>query len=795
MSSGTNVEVNATSMTPSAPVGGADALAPLTSALDNLHTTLTSIETTLKGLDLGGAIRVALSNEFSAFTSSFKNAITSFETILLRFTNNFTERLDNLLSNIKVTATKGIPERGEIGEAFTVTLSNELSAFVSRFDTVLTQFTTKFTTNLDKLLSNISVTAKGGRGGKKESRKDKEFRIELESNLKLSEKNIRDAQKQLSVEIEANLKEAAKEIKTRRKNFIVKHLDYGLKADKVAGSFLDNFKKSMEASKKAMAIPSPYNRDYLKNLNRPKDDKNYVTVTPTGEWSGTPAKDPNKLTSIPSPYSTFFRRGMSSDKEWKNFVTPTGSYSGNFAGDPKKVMAIPSPYSRDYLRNADKERKNPITPSFGVQPPKGPMGPKGLPSGSGGFDWKKLGTAAGLGFAFTGGAGIAAAAIVKLLPKMAKAFEPVVDLGNALVDSLDPLAETVNTALTPFRELANQLKRFSVLGGFGASFNMNRINAQFESSLNDLMGNMLDTISSIFSNPLAGIMNAASMIGKFVDMVDPAAMSLFQQTMRDTFAVIGTALRPAMIELTKMLRSFADHLHPVLQGAMPRIMSGLQALAEAFERNMPLITLMIERFVGDLTKQVDKSGTLFGEELKPENVLKGLFEFNKSSKENKSAKEKTVLDRFIEGLSMADTVAGGKESAQATITSFEKTLLRVLMVAGKEGGIEKNRAFLTSFLKSIVDKEKLKSTVGLARVTDASYGGVAEVGREAVRRAFEGSRLQDLTRKNNREDIEQGTYAAFKKALDEFKSGEKIYGGPPPEGIHSGTQFYPKPVR
>lgn len=771
MSSGTNVEVNATSMTPSAPVGGADALAPLTAALDKLHTALSSVETTIKALD--------------------------------------------------------------IGKAFTVTLSNELSAFVSRFDTILTQFTTKFTTNLDKLLSNISVTAKGGRGGKKESRKDKEFRIELESNLKLSEKNIRDAQKQISVEIEANLKEAAKEIKTRRKNFKLKYLDYGVKtdkvaesfldqfqlglknakekqekdkvvkekqakeardrrlsslviqqtdygvkADKVAGSFLDNFKKSMEASKKAMTIPSPYNRDYLKNLNRPKDDKNYVTVTPTGEWSGAPAKDPNKLTSIPSPYSTFFRRGMSSDKEWKNFVTPTGSYSGNFAGDPKKVMAIPSPYSRDYLRNADKERKNPITPSFGIQPPSTPK----VTNGTGGFDWKKLGTAAGLGFAFTGGAGIAAAAIVKLMPKLLKAFEPVVDLGNALVDSLDPFAEAVNTALTPLRDLANQLKRFSMLGGYGASFNMNRINAEFEANLNNLMGDMLKTISSVFSNPMVGIMDAANMIGKFVDMVDPAAMSAFQQTMRDTFAVIGTALRPVMVELTRMLRSFADHLHPILQGAMPRILSGLQAMAEAFERNIPLITLMLEKFLGDTLKAVDKSGNLFGEELKPEKLIKDFEQYQKGIKVDK---ETSGLQKF------------GERFIYRTDRTFELTknfigtATKILKLAGKEGGIEKNKEFLVNFLKSIIDKTKPPSTVGLARVTEASYGGVAEVGREAVRRAFEGSRLQDLTRKNNREDIETGTYNAFIKALEQWSSGSKIYEKDSPNLIN----FPPHPSR
>jgi hypothetical protein len=731
MSSGTNVEVNATSMTPSAPVGGADALAPLTAALDKLHTALSSVETTIKALD--------------------------------------------------------------IGKAFTVTLSNELSAFVSRFDTVLTQFTTKFTTNLDKLLSNISVTAKGGRGGKKESRKDKEFRIELESNLKLSEKNIRDAQKQISVEIEANLKEAAKEIKTRRKNFKLKYLDYGVKtdkvaesfldqfqlglknakekqekekivrekqakeardrrlsslviqqtdygvkADKVAGSFLDNFKKSMEASKKAMAIPSPYNRDYLKNLNRPKDDKNYVTVTPTGEWSGASVKD------------------------------------------PKKVMAVPSPYSRDYLRNADKERNNPITPSFGIQPPFTPK----VTNGTGGFDWKKLGTAAGLGFAFTGGAGIAAAAIVKLMPKLLKAFEPVVELGNALVDSLDPFAEAVNTALTPLRDLANQLKRFSMLGGYGASFNMNRINAEFEANLNNLMGDMLKTISSVFSNPMVGIMDAANMIGKFVDMVDPAAMSAFQQTMRDTFAVIGTALRPVMVELTRMLRSFADHLHPILQGAMPRILSGLQAMAEAFERNIPLITLMLEKFLGDITKQIGKSGNLFGDELKPENLVKSLTDYNKENK---------FLNADFNFLDSAQRVAkqaitggtvGAYTKSERDALKAQRLFEKLLTVAGKEGGIEKNKEFLSSFIKSIVDKTKPPSTVGLARVTDSAYGGVAEVGREAVRRAFEGSRLQDLTRKNNREDIETGTYNAFIKALEQFKTGEKIYEKSPP---HSGA--------
>lgn len=687
MSSGTNVEVNATSMTPSAPVGGADALAPLTSALDNLHTTLTSIETTLKGLDLGGAIRVALSNEFSAFTSSFKNAITSFETILLRFTNNFTERLDNLLSNIKVTATKGIPERGEIGEA---TKRNRRN---------------KRTVEDDDEEENPIIRAA------KKRRKDLQF-----------ERDVR------------------AELETRAHS---------------RGTLHEPWK--------------PFSRSSIPN-------KLYSTIP----------KVPMSMRSEDEQFKSYIdaqqKRGRFKDR-----AIAEGFMPGPLSKMDKQVKTVEEEV-KDLLTKATRRKEvnklyNEQAANMGL-PPRGPTGPKGLPSGSGGFDWKKLGSAAGLGFAFTGGAGIAAAAIVKLLPKLLKAFEPVVELGNALVDSLDPFAEAVNTALTPLRDLANQLKRFSMLGGYGASFNMNRINAEFEANLNNLMGDMLKTISSVFSNPMVGIMDAANMIGKFVDMVDPAAMSLFQQTMRDTFAVIGTALRPAMIELTRMLRSFADHLHPVLQGAMPRIMSGLQALAEAFERNMPLITLMIERFVGDLTKQVDKSGTLFGEELKPENILKGLSEFNKSSKENKLAKEKTVMDRFIEGLSMADTVAGGKESAQATITSFEKTLLRVLMVAGKEGGIEKNRTFLTSFLKSIVDKEKLKSTVGLARVTEASYGGVAEVGREAVRRAFEGSRLQDLTRQNNREDIETATYNAIIKALEQFKTGEKIYEKSPP---HSGA--------
>jgi hypothetical protein len=707
MSSGTNVEVNATSMTPSAPVGGADALAPLTAALDNLHTTLTSIETTLKGLDLGGAIRVALSNEFSAFTSSFKNAITSFETILLRFTNNFIERLDNLLSNIKVTATKGIPERGEIGEA---TKRNRRN---------------KRTVEDDDEEENPIIRAA------KKRRKDLQF-----------ERDVR------------------AELETRAHS---------------RGTLHEPWK--------------PFNRSSIPN-------KLYSTIP----------KVPMSMRSEDDQFKAYIdaqqKRGRFKDR-----AIAEGFMPGPLSKMDKQVKTVEEEV-KDLLTKATRRKEvnklyNEQAASMGL-PPRGPNKP--TTAGAGGFDWKKLLGAAGLGFAFTGGAGVAAAAIVKLLPKVVKAFEPVIDLGNALVDSLDPLAETVNTALTPFRDLANQLKRFSVLGGFGASFNMNRINAQFESNLNDLMSNMLDTISSIFSNPLAGIMNAASMIGKFVDMVDPAAMSAFQQTMRDTFAVIGTALRPAMIELTRMLRSFADHLHPVLQGAMPRILSGLQAMAEAFERNIPLITLMLERFLGDITKQVDQSGRMFGEELKPETILKGLQEYNKPTELSsfEKAKPKGFWAQLFEGVGSSelntysvqkDRDLPGLPKKSETLLKFESTLNKILMVAGKEGGIEKNKEFLNTFLKSIVDKEKLKSTVGLARVTDASYGGVAEVGREAVRRAFEGSRLQDLTRQNNREDIEQGTYAAFKKALDEFKSGEKIYGGPPPEGIHSGTQFYPKPVR
>lgn len=692
MSSGTNVEVNATSMTPSAPVGGADALAPLTAALDNLHTTLTNIETTLKGLDLGGAIRVALSNEFSAFTSSFKNAITSFETILLRFTNNFTERLDNLLSNIKVTATKGIPERGEIGEA---TKRNRRN---------------KRTVEDDDEEENPIIRAA------KKRRKDLQF-----------ERDVR------------------AELETRAHS---------------RGTLHEPWK--------------PFSRSSIPN-------KLYSTIP----------KVPMSMRSEDDQFKSYIdaqqKRGRFKDR-----AIAEGFMPGPLSKMDKQVKTVEEEV-KDLLTKATRRKEvnklyNEQAASMGL-PPRGPNKP--TTAGAGGFDWKKLLGAAGLGFAFTGGAGVAAAAIVKLLPKVVKAFEPVIDLGNALVDSLDPLAETVHSNLTVFSDLANQLKRFSVLGGFGASFNMNRINAQFESNLNDLMGSMLETVSSIFSNPLAGIMNAASMIGKFVDMVDPAAMALFQQTMRDTFAVIGTALRPAMFELSKMLRSFADHLHPVLQGAMPRIMSGLQSLAEAFERNIPLITLMIERFLGDMTKQVDKSGKLFGDELKPENITKDLQDYLNSKLKEKEEAPKTWWQQVLRA---------GREAEEGNagiipISKFEIIANKILTVAGKEGGIEKNKDFLTSFLKTIIDKTKPASTVGLARVTDASYGGVAEVGREAVRRAFEGSRLQDLTRKNNREDIETATYNAFIKALEQWSSGSKIYAGPEPEGIHSGTQFYPKPVR
>jgi hypothetical protein len=281
---------------------------------------------------------------------------------------------------------------------------------------------------------------------------------------------------------------------------------------------------------------------------------------------------------------------------------------------------------------------------------------------------------------------------------------------------------------------------------------------------------------------MVGIMDAANMIGKFVDMVDPAAMSAFQQTMRDTFAVVGTALRPVMVELTRMLRSFADHLHPILQGAMPRILSGLQAMAEAFERNIPLITLMLEKFLGDTLKAVDKSGNLFGEELKPEKLIKDFEQYQKGIKVDK---ETSGLQKF------------GERFIYRTDRTFELTknfigtATKILKLAGKEGGIEKNKEFLVNFLKSIIDKTKPPSTVGLARVTEASYGGVAEVGREAVRRAFEGSRLQDLTRKNNREDIETATYNAFIKALEQWSSGSKIYEKDSPNLIN----FPPHPSR
>lgn len=417
---------------------------------------------------------------------------------------------------------------------------------------------------------------------------------------------------------------------------------------------------------------------------------------------------------------------------------------------------------RDLYNKESKIIYNKMAPSMGL-PLKGVPVPKG-------FDWKGMAGGAGLGILFaSAGAGIGLLVAKLLGPVLRKGFDPLIKATEDTISALDPFAEAINTSLAPLREFGNEVKRWSIVAGMAASFNMKRTNAEAGGNLNNLLADNAKMITGIFSSPMTGIMAAADAIGKFVEMADPAAMAVYQQTMRDTFAVIGNALKPAMIELTKMFRMFADDFNVVLQNAIPTIVISLNSLAEAFRNNLPNIIVLMERYVQDLAKM---AGSASGQ-TDWKRLDKGYQEFVAGGmKVDRNASYFAPPPKISTGYGAPIIPYSSRQDSDSE--AFEKYFKNAQKISGSKLTMDspEGLAWIKKIIDAGVGTKKSPSTVGMARPENAAYGNVADVGREAVRRAFEGSRQQDLLRQQNRDDTREGTKQGVIEGLTAVQSNK-----------------------
>ena len=206
-----------------------------------------------------------------------------------------------------------------------------------------------------------------------------------------------------------------------------------------------------------------------------------------------------------------------------------------------------------------------------------------------------------------------------------------------------------------------------------------------------------------------------------------------------------------MIELTKMLRMFADDFNVVLQNAIPSIVSSLKSLAEAFKNNLPNIIVLMERYVNDLAKTAKSaSGQTDWKKLN-----EGMLEYKENNFTAKQEKE-VFFDPIFGG------EVGKNPNPKSKSQLFQEQAIAYGKLTGKKFGPNDRLtneliADFEKVIKAGLGTNKSPSTVGMARPENAAYSNVADVGREAVRRAFEGSRQQDLLRQQNRDDTKEGT--------------------------------------
>lgn len=380
-----------------------------------------------------------------------------------------------------------------------------------------------------------------------------------------------------------------------------------------------------------------------------------------------------------------------------------------------------------------------------------------------------------------------------------KAFEPATEV---VTNAFNILQAKIDLSAKSFGQNLIKLKALNVgyvttmlkLKAMSLAIDASNIGILTINKLFTVFGTMLsqtmDMVMDAFVDPINALPKLGKALANFVQYFDPTAVARFNQAMRDMYAVIGALLKPALDAVTKAMRMLADYLVqqlptllPVIQQLsdkfvqlfadnLPNVISTLILFAEVIQETMTIVFggfNSLTQGIKTMTGYVD--ALAFSFELLTTAVSIGIGLFMGPWTAGVMAVV-GILDYFEEAIGSAyDTLVGwvanltsylgfdtvakairgfadGVASATQWIFDKLKWLNPLTWYAGKAADSVRDMTKATNQFADKLDANKKKlamqrpqagGSIGFAAPTQASYTGIADVSKEAAKRAFEAS--------------------------------------------------------
>lgn len=299
-----------------------------------------------------------------------------------------------------------------------------------------------------------------------------------------------------------------------------------------------------------------------------------------------------------------------------------------------------------------------------------------------------------------------------------------------LLVPMQALTSLLNAIFAPFRQFIDSIQtavnRFVILLGLLGKTPKSLENVA--SDLNKLGTQIMGNIAETIKNPLA-LFDIAQKIAAIVQKFNPAVVEQFNLVISDIISIFGRALTPVLQIITLMLRQFADYLVLIIDDAMPRFMQVIQKISLMIMGNLPAILDLIEsklnEFITSLESMLWWNGvfeTTMGYLATAGKVLLSVWVLMKMG-----------MDGFVHMLRWAAakiedffSITGGR--ADKVNEEF-----KLIVQAGKD---EMNDIWKPK--EKVKEREK-GVTTNLSAATGTSFVGAADIGREAMKNAFQAS--------------------------------------------------------
>lgn len=380
-----------------------------------------------------------------------------------------------------------------------------------------------------------------------------------------------------------------------------------------------------------------------------------------------------------------------------------------------------------------------------------------------------------------------------------KAFAPAIDVVaksmTLLQAQIDLSAKSFGQSLLKLKALdAGYVISMSRIKALSLAIDASKIGFLTISKMSFMLGNVLsvtmDMVMDAFVDPINALPKLGKALANFVQYFDPTAVARFNQAMKDMYAVIGAALKPALDAVTKAMRMLADYLVQQLPTLLPVIQQLSDKFVQLFADNLPNVIATLITFaevIQETLNTVFGSFNTFTEGIK---TITGYIDVLAFSFELLATVVSIavgalagpwvgtimavvgILDYFEEAIGSAyDTLVGwvtnltsylGFDTAAKAIKGFAdgvasatkwifdklKMLNPLTWFAGEAADSVRTLTkatnefadkFETNKKKLAMQKPQAGGSIGFAAPTQASYTGIADVSKEAAKRAFESS--------------------------------------------------------